>query len=185
VSRDALERLVIAARALPQPPDGEGDRGEAMSTPRGSDRRGSLARGGLRMAPAELRVRVHELLAELARRIDAALPDTLACADRAWDQVDALRIRDAAVEREARALLQAARSFLGADEAATRALGLEAQLTLDAALDLVALLERRLATLVRLQLRAADVDRDAALLPEGRPFLDLGAALHETARRWA
>jgi hypothetical protein len=149
------------------------------------DRRDRVARGAS-LAPTELRLRVHELLAELARRIDAALPETLARADRAWDQVDALRIRDAAVEREARTLAHVARSFQDADEAATRALGLEAQLTLDAALDLVALFERRLATLVRLQLRAdAAHDRDAALLPEGRPFLDLGAALHETARRWA
>jgi hypothetical protein len=34
---------------------------------------------------------------------------------------------------------------------------------------------------VRLRAR----DEEASLLPDGRPFLDLGAALHETARRWA
>jgi hypothetical protein len=92
-----------------------------------------------------------------------------------------MRILDRGVRQEARALRSAAHELLGLEDPATCALALEAQLTIDAVLDLVSLFERRLATLVRLRAR----DEEASLLPDGRPFLDLGAALHETARRWA
>jgi hypothetical protein len=46
----------------------------------------------------------------------------------------------------------------------------------------VGLLERKLATLVRLRLRA---DTPALLDAHGRPFLDVAAALSEAAREWA
>jgi hypothetical protein len=176
VSRDGLEGLVAAARALPQPPEVDA----VVAPPRGADRRRKPA-DHLGLPPHVLRRGVHMVLVELARRTDEALPTTLRHAETAWDQVDAMRILDAALTREARALGAAARLLEADDDHERRALGLEARLTLDAALDLVSLLERRLATLVRLRLRD---DRDAGLLVDGKPFLDLGAALHETARRW-
>jgi hypothetical protein len=61
-----------------------------------------------------------------------------------------------------------------------RAIALEGLLALDAAIALVRLFERRLAALLRLRLRSATPE----LLPEGRPFLDLGAALREAAGAW-
>jgi hypothetical protein len=189
VSRDALERLVAAAEGLPQLPDLDGARAE-VTGPRGSDRRRlrDVAAPEDLIGPSELRVRVRELLGELARRSDEALPRTLGRAHVAWDQVDSLRILDAAVEVETRALRRAARVMEADDDLVGRALGLEARLTIDAAVDLVGLFERRLATLVRLRLRATAQADDStpldSLLPDGKPFLDLGAALHETARRW-
>lgn len=200
---DALTRLISDAAALPGAPGAEL---VVPLAPRGGDRRGKKTRAEAVPLPL-LKIRVQELLAELARRVSAALPETLTQASRAWDQVDALRLLDKAVHDEHRALLLAAQKLQADESVERRALGLEAQLTLDAAVDLVALVERRLATLVRLRLREAlpppsdadpvdpdaaidatpDLDRRAlaALLPEGRPFLDLGAALAETARRWA
>jgi hypothetical protein len=56
-----------------------------------------------------------------------------------------------------------------------------ALLTIDAVVDLVRLVERRLATLVRLRLRS----RTPELVVDDRPFLDVPAALAEIARRWS
>ena len=192
---DALTQLVVDVRALPGAPAAEL---VVPLPPRSTDRRRVKSRAAAVPLPL-LKIRVHELLAELARRLTKALPDTLVEAYRAWDQVDALRLLDKAVRDEHQALLVAARLLQAQESPEKRALGLEAQLTLDAAIDLVSLVERRLATLVRLRLREAlpesaaqdlaspDLDQSAveALLPQGRPFLDLGAALAETARRWA
>lgn len=187
-----LARLVADASALPGAPGAEL---VVPLAPRRGDRRGEKARAAA--VPVHLlKLRVHELLAELARRVEATLPQTLAQAHGAWDQVDALRLLDKAVHDEHQSLLVASRRLQAHDSPEQRALGLEAQLTLDAAVDLVSLVERRLATLVRLRLRTAthatstsesDVDHHVSetLLPAGRPFLDLGAALAETARRWA
>ena len=61
-----------------------------------------------------------------------------------------------------------------------RAVALEGLLAIDLAIALVRLFERRLAALLRLRLRSATPE----LLPEGRPFLDLGRALHEAAEAW-
>ena len=58
--------------------------------------------------------------------------------------------------------------------------GLEASLGLDAAVGLAALLERRFAAILRLRLRSAT----PALTVDGRPFLDVAAALAEAGRRW-
>ncbi len=64
--------------------------------------------------------------------------------------------------------------------AGRRAVALEGLLALDASVALVRLFERRLAPLLRLRLRSATPD----VLPDGRPFLDLGQALHEVAEAW-
>jgi hypothetical protein len=176
--KHALDRLVADAHALPPPPEVIEDQ---PIVPRSGDRR--RRHTPVALTPPALRQRVHELIAELARRTDDALAGTLACADGAWDQVDALRILDRAVDDEVRALRAVSAQISSEDDPAQRAIGLEAQLTIDAVVGLVSIVERRLATLVRLRLRATADDR-GALVVEGRPFLDLGAALHEAARRW-
>jgi hypothetical protein len=124
--------------------------------------------------PAPARAALAAFLRELAGRLAPALVEALGRAARAWDQIDAVNVLDAGVRARADAVAAGWRAVGGAE--ATLAL-----LTLDAAVDLVRLVERRLATLVRLRLRS----RDPALVTGGRPFLDVAGALVETARRWA
>jgi hypothetical protein len=179
MTNDALDRLIACAQALPPP---TGLTVDEQLAPRGPDRR----RRGLpavSLTPPVLRARVHELIAELAQRTDDALSRALAHAEGAWDQVDALRILDRTLDEEVRTLRATAARMSAEEDAVHRAVGLEAQLTVDAVAGLVRIVERRLATLVRLRLRATADDR-GALVVDGRPFLDLGAALHEAARRW-
>jgi hypothetical protein len=137
---------------------------------------------------AVLRCRVGALLAALAARIEPALRECMERAMRAWDQVDNLTLVDASARAEAerlrrdwRRLHRAAIDGRTAEPCADTAAALEALLTIDAALGLASLLERRMATLARLRLRSPDPN----LLPDGRPFLDLAAALAEAARGWA
>jgi hypothetical protein len=77
-------------------------------------------------------------------------------------------------------LRRAAVALESAEDAGDRAVGLESHLVVDAATGLVSLFERRLAQLVRARLRSGN----AELFVDGRPFVDLGAALSEAARRW-
>lgn len=178
MSAGPLQRLVEAACALP---------GEKAYQPR---------RWPVRMEPAPeapidaattvidiptLRRRVGELLSELARRVEPALDGALRRAESEWDQVDALTVLDAGLASTMARLRRDAEALRASGEPARAATGLEVLLTVGAAGDLVALLERRLATLVRIRLRHADRE----LLPDGRPFLDLAAALEEAARGWA
>ena len=64
--------------------------------------------------------------------------------------------------------------------AARRAVALEGLLAVDASVALTRLFERRFATLLRLRMRSNTPE----LLPDGRPFLDLGRALREAAEAW-
>jgi len=66
------------------------------------------------------------------------------------------------------------------DDAAARATGVEARLAIDAVTGLISLVERRFAGIVRLRLRSDAPE----LLIDGRPFLDVAAALSEAARAW-
>jgi hypothetical protein len=131
--------------------------------------------------PARLRALVSHALDGLARRLDDVLPPTLARARQAWDKVDDLTI----VDEELASLLAATRRTLvenaASDSAPVRAVAFEGLLALDAARGLTSLAERGLASLIRLRVRGSNDD----LLPDGRPFLDLGAALAEAARAWA
>jgi hypothetical protein len=142
-----------------------------------------------------LRALVAECLAALARRIDETLPAALAQARQAWDRVDDLTIIDPSL----RAALGDARRWLAAaasDATGPRgAVALEGLLALEAAFGLALLAERRLSALIRLRVRAhaqgqgegqgqGEVESED-LLPSGRPFLDLGAALAEAAQAWA
>jgi hypothetical protein len=120
--------------------------------------------------PGELKAAVGAFLARLAVRVEHELADELG---KAWDQIDSLVLLDAELAKEARRLRSSARAL----EQVNRADGLLAGHTLDAAVGLVMIVERRLATLVRLR-------GEAPLLVEGRPFLDLASLLAETARAW-
>ncbi len=147
-----------------------------------------LARAG-GAAPAELgdvdtrdlRAAIAAVLAELASRTEPALAACVKRSREEWDQADSLSVIDAELADEIAVLrrrLVASAQPLGA--AGRRAVALEGLLVVDAAVALVRLFERRLAPLLRLRLRSSAPD----LLPAGRPFLDLGAALHELAEAW-
>ena len=109
------------------------------------------------------------------------LPDAVASARQAWERVDALKVLD----RSASAQIAQARSALVQQategEPATRATAIEGLVAVDTAWGLTRLFERRLSSLIRLRVRSGNTD----LLPDGRPFLDLAAALHEAARAWS
>jgi hypothetical protein len=98
-----------------------------------------------------------------------------------WDQADSLSVIDDDLADEISALRRrlAERAQPGSP-AARRAIALEGLVVLDASVALVRLFERRLAPLLRLRLRSTTPD----VLPDGRPFLDLGRALHEVAEAW-
>jgi hypothetical protein len=118
----------------------------------------------------------------LAQRAEKALRPALARARQNWEQVDSLEIVDrpmAGSLAEARRHLQAAASGEG-NHPAVCAVAVEGLLVLEAATGLTSLTERRLSSLIRLRVRLSE-----DLLPEGRPFLDLGKALAEAAHAWA
>ena len=129
----------------------------------------------------DLRPMIAALLERLAARTEPALIACLRRSREEWDQADSLCVIDADLADEIAALR---RRLAGAAErvasAARRAIALEGLLVVDAAVALVRLFERRLASLLRLRLRSATPD----LLPDGRPFLDLGQALREVAEAW-
>jgi hypothetical protein len=131
---------------------------------------------------AVLRGLVASCLQRLAQRIEEKLAAALAEARRAWDQADSVAIVDADLGRalaDARRKLGAA-AGAGPDQRALAAVALEGLLVLEAACGLTTLAERRLSSVIRLRLRSDDQE----LLPAGRPFLDLGAAISEAARVW-
>jgi hypothetical protein len=136
--------------------------------------------GGTPLDVIRLRALVGQSLAALSRRIDEVLPGALARARQAWDKIDDLTI----VDEELAATLAATRGALvsaAAGPPPQRAVALEGLLALDAARGLAGLAERGFASLIRLRVRG----KEDELLPQGRPFLDLGAALAEAARAWA
>ncbi|HTA18140.1 MAG TPA: hypothetical protein VK989_02555 [Polyangia bacterium] len=134
-----------------------------------------------RAKPDELRPAVASLLARVAARVEPALIAVLEGARAAWDQADAFSVIDDELEVEIAAARRRLTTSAGAEAtAATRAIALEGLLAVDASVALVRLFERRLAALLRLRLRSATRD----LLPQGRPFLDLGRALREVAEAW-
>ncbi len=121
------------------------------------------------------------VIERLAARTEPALAACIRRSREEWDQADSLSVIDGELADEVSALRRrlTQRAQPGWP-VARRAVALEGLLVLDAAVALVRLFERRLAPLLRLRLRSATPD----LLPEGRPFLDLGQALHEVAEAW-
>jgi hypothetical protein len=131
--------------------------------------------------PEGLRPPIAALLARMARRAEQTLAASLKRATLAWDQADAFSVIDGDLEAE----IAATRRRLTGEAAPhvpapRRAVALEGLLAVDASVALVRVFERRLAALLRLRLRSTTPD----LLPGGRPFLDLGRALHEVAEAW-
>jgi hypothetical protein len=170
----SLQALAQAARALP----GEREPGQVLVPSSGAAAAGAPPSGP---SPAELRAHVRGLLEELAARLEPALNGALEQVDRAWDQVDALRVIDACIDDDLGALRHACQRALGSSDVAVSSTALQALWTAEAAVGLASLLERRLATFVRLRLRATDPE----LRPGGRPFLDAARALSEAARAWS
>jgi hypothetical protein len=130
-------------------------------------------------SPDGLRRRVGVLLLVMAERLDPALESALSRAEQAWGEFDQVVVLDETLQR----CLEEVMADVVALEAGPpegHAVALETRVVLDAAVGIVRLLERRLATLVRLRLRGDD----RRLLPEGRPFLDASLALAEAARGW-
>ncbi len=177
----ALGRLVEAARRLPGDKRCEPRRWPVRMEPERDGAPEQACGPAALPDPLALRRGVGALLDELGRRLEPALLEALDRAASAWDQVDALTVLDRPLAATAAGLRRDAEALRASGDPAASAIGLLALLTVGAAVDLVALLERRLATLVRLRLRGGDRD----LLPDGRPFLDLPAALREAARGWA
>jgi hypothetical protein len=182
-SSGALAGLVAAARAMSSGSGSAVAVGEVeaarRAVPEPSLRRAEDATADDGADLGSLRRRVAALLGQLGRRVDAELPLRLGAALQAWDQMDVLEVLDRPARLEARSLTRTALALEGSKDPARQATGTEIRLALEAALGLVDLLERRLAVLVRLRLRTGE-----PLLPGGRPFLDLGAALQAAAREW-
>lgn len=132
------------------------------------------------ISAAQIRARIADALSGLAARVEPALTEVLRRARQAWDQADAMAVLDEPTLVEVASLRRwlARQAARGRDQVAASAL--EGLLALDAAVALIRLFERRLAALLRLQLRSGDPD----FLPHGRPFLDLAAALREAERAW-
>jgi len=129
----------------------------------------------------ELRPAVAAVLVRLARRVEPELGAAMQRGRGAWDQADAFSAIDRELERDVTTLRRRLAAAASPEQAAAcRAIALEGLLAIDVAVSLVRLFERRLAALLRLRLRSATPE----LLPDGRPFLDLGRALDEAAEAW-
>ena len=127
-----------------------------------------------------VRARIADALGGLAARVEPALNEVLRRARRAWDQADALAVLDDPLRAELAGLRRWLARLAAPGRDAVAASALEGLLALDAAVALIRLFERRLAALLRLQLRSGEPE----LLPRGRPFLDLAGALREAERAW-
>lgn len=129
----------------------------------------------------QLRGRLGRLLSELAGRLEPALTGALKHAAVAWDAFDEVSILNPALEDEASWLATVAAKLEREPDPIRRAIGVEVRIALESALGLIQLVERRLATVVRLRVQSGN----PSLLPGDRPFLDIAAALAEAARGWA
>lgn len=195
-----LQELVLAASALPRaieesPPSDAEDRvwpdfSFALAEPRGkSNEAGKSWRSGAEAAPssdARLREMVGGCLTAMERLVDEHLTVALSTASQAWDGVDgALAVLGRAPFAEAfDDTLVRLRAAAHGRQGSARAVAIEGILALELAAELVHLFERRLSSLIRLRARAGHRGV-AGLLPGGRPFLDLAAALHDAARAWS
>ena len=169
-------RLDSFSRALPSmPPEGSPAPGEPAPTERAEITR--------------LRALVASSLQALARELDQTLAPALASARQAWEKVDS----QALVAPTLDASLGVARRSLElavVKPGAIGAVALEGIAVLEVARGLVALAEQRMSSLIRLRLQQGQAAEPGApdpeaLLPAGRPFLDLGAAIAEVGRAWA
>jgi hypothetical protein len=190
IRRHAVRTFLRAAQDLPlvtapEPPSREGEGSDELSGIASY----AAARARATAEPSEigrperdgLRPAIASLLERLAARIEPALAACLLRSREEWDQADAFSVIDADVGGEIAALRRRLAAGAGpGSSGARRAIALEGLLVVDASVALVRLFERRLASLLRLRLRSGTPE----VLPEGRPFLDLGRALHEVAEAW-
>jgi hypothetical protein len=128
----------------------------------------------------EVRKRVAGTLGALAALVEPALTAAVRRARQAWDQADALVVLDERSLAEITASRRWLASCAGSGRSDAAASALEGLLVVEATVALTRLFEHRLAALLRLRLRSADPE----LLPGGRPFLDLAAALREAEQAW-
>lgn len=194
-----------AALAAALPGSRAADRGDATALPAAvAAALPAIDNSHVNCDVGSLRARVGAILNALAWRIDEGLPAALASAPQAWDRVDHLltffdpplishigevrRALEAAAASPPAAAhgdgdpgLPGTTGITGGGVAARRATGIEGLLVLEAACGLARLCEQRLSSLIRLRVRSGDEQ----LLPGGRPFLDVAAALKEAARAWA
>ncbi|HEY8923025.1 MAG TPA: hypothetical protein VIU64_01520 [Polyangia bacterium] len=187
-----LKRLLEGSLSLPEPADPALRRGPksvlygppladwpapALAPAPGDERADAPASVTEKIAA---RSAIAACLRTLARRLDELLPGAIASARQAWEKVDALKILDRSVAAQ---IAETRGKLLQVAEArpALRAMALEGVVAIDTAWGLTRLFERRLSSLIRLRVRSGNDD----LLPAGRPFLDLAAALHEAARAWS
>lgn len=169
-------RLESFSNALPSPPE-QGPAAPAETTPA---ERAEITR---------LRTLVASSLQALARELDQTLAQALATARQAWEKVDSQALIDPTLDASlgvARRALELAVVKPGP----VGAVALEGITVLEVARGLVALAEQRMSSLIRLRLQqaqasAAGAPEAEALLPGGRPFLDLSAAIAEVGRTWA
>jgi hypothetical protein len=169
-------RLESFSSALPSPPE----QGPAASAEQVSpSERAEITR---------LRALVASSLQALARELDQTLAQALATARQAWEKVDSQALIDPTLDASlgvARRALELA--VVKPDPVG--AVALEGITVLEVARGLVALAEQRMSSLIRLRLQQAQAAVGApeaeALLPGGRPFLDLSAAIAEVGRTWA
>ena len=117
----------------------------------------------------------------MAQKVEEALPAALASARQAWDRVDTLNVVDRAVTTQVAETRRALQKTISTGAPTARATALEGLVALDTAWGLTRLFERRLSSLIRLRVLSGQEN----LLPNGRPFLDLSAALNEAARAWS
>ena len=166
---DPLQRLYQAAAALP---------GDVfpVALPMVSTLPPGQAEGSPDVEP--LRQALGALLLELANRVDPLLVHALTRASGVWDQVDAFTVMDTRAMDRVGDLRAWCAQLRGHPDDAVRSAALEAATVLEASVGILALVERRLATLVRLRLR----DPESTLMVDDRPFLDLGAALKAAGR---
>jgi hypothetical protein len=151
--------------ARPAPADGEAPRLDAAA----------------RLEITRLRALVAGGLRALARCLEEQFAPAIELARKAWERADDVVIVDRSV---AMMLTDTRRALYRATLApvpAVRAVAIEGLLAFDAACGMTGLAERRLSSLIRLRVNSPD----PSLLPEGRPFLDLGRALGEAAQEWA
>lgn len=171
---DAARRLEIPAAAPDAPVSPP--RPRLALPPKSEDTAAIDPRAGR----AERKRDVSKLLAELARRLDPELKRALTSAQTAWDKADDVTVLDDRLRAEMSAARAAWEPIALSDDPAMAAEGVEALLVLDTSRRLIELLERRLASIIRLRLGSSDPE----LLRDGRPFLDVASALAELAKGW-
>jgi hypothetical protein len=164
----------------PQPGEPGPVAGPPHQQPEASVRDGSSQARALHVDDRQIRGRVAAALAGLAALVEPSLTAAVRRARQAWDQADALVVFDARALAEVAALRRWLATAVAAGGSEGAAVALEGLLALDAAVALIRLFERRLAALLRLQLRSDEPE----LLPRERPFLDLAAALREAEQAW-